>query len=56
MFIRKIALCMILFCFASLFVGVPFAAAHSATELLTSTSPLDQAARQRNNALKKKAY
>ncbi|MYJ54466.1 MAG: hypothetical protein F4090_06145 [Nitrospira sp. SB0672_bin_25] len=32
MFVKKIALCMILFCLAPLFIGVPFAEAHRGTQ------------------------
>ena len=32
MFVRKFDLCVVLFCFVSLFVGVPFAEAHPSDE------------------------
>ena len=50
MFVRKIALCMILLCLASLFVGLPFVEAHNGVE--TEQSQLGNAVRQRENALK----
>ena len=48
MFVRKLALCMVLFCLVSLFVGVPFAKAHPSQD---SRDDFETAKEDMNNAL-----
>lgn len=48
MFIRNIALCVIIFCLASFFVGLPFAEAHLGTP--AEEHELDEAEVDRDNA------
>ncbi len=47
MFVRKFALCVVLFCFVSIFVGVPFAEAHPSKE---SEKAVKKAEQSRDNA------
>lgn len=49
MFVRKLALCVVLFCFVSLFAGVPFAEAHPSQE---SRDDFETAKEDMNSALK----
>ncbi|MYA28916.1 MAG: hypothetical protein F4Z24_06380 [Nitrospira sp. SB0666_bin_27] len=49
MFVKKIALCVVLLCLASLFIGVHFAEAHLGTD--TEEHALKEAEKNRKNAL-----
>ncbi len=53
MFMRKLTLCVMMFCMVSFFVGLPFAAAHNGTK--AEENALDEAEEDRDNALKQKA-
>lgn len=53
MFVRKIALCVVLLCLLSLFVGLPFAEAHLGTK--AEELKLDEAKDDLESALEQKA-